>query len=87
MTVTELVLDILGAIFIVTGGVLGYRALAGHRSPEAPERIPSWNPRDWRPAWTTRNWFYERKWFRVYVAGSLLMVLGSLLLALSFVLL
>ena len=79
------ILSGLSAVGIIAGFYLDWRAWSRHRSEEGPRRIPSWNPKHWRPP--TRSWYRDEQGYRLTVFGRWLIVLSAALGAVTFIML
>jgi hypothetical protein len=75
----DIVLLFIALTCMLTGGALSLYAWKRYRSDEAPQRVPSWNPKDWRPLWKMRDCFTNARGFRMYWIGIEAFGLGALI--------
>lgn len=71
------VLCLIGVVALIAGMSLSCHALARYGSESAPRGL-SLDPRHWRPAWRTRDWFTVARGFRLHCAGAVLLSFGGL---------
>ncbi len=82
----ELIIYIISLLSLIIGIVVSLAALS-YRTEQAPQYFAGlFNPCFWLPIWKTKQYFTSQG-FKLYVSGTLMVVIGALLFLInSFVL-
>ena len=78
----QVALTIFALICMVVGASLSYYALRRYGSAAAPKGV-SFNPKNWRLVYLTRDWFTEKKGFWLFIIGIEILCGGPLVLIIA----